>query len=125
MLTVLTFMINWASQIYLYSCEQNLLIDYYSAGTLINAIFLFELVRRLQEKFRKLEKPICFISRESFAIYFIHIIIMSLVSWYLDFELPKSVILIILEVSSFVGSMLIIEILKRNKFCRKYLLSIK
>ena len=124
-LTILTFGINWATQIYMYSSAENILIDYYSLGNLINAIFLFELIRRTQGKFEWCKKPICYISKESFAIYFIHIIIMSLMTWNIEFNLPKSAVLIILEVSSFVGSMLIIEILKRFKFCKKYLLSIK
>ena len=89
-------------------------------------MFWFELIRRKGTLLKPLEKPVTYLSRVSFAIYFVHIVIMEGMRWTMDlsmFSRPEK--FLVLELCSFVGSLVIIWVLSRFRVCRKYLFMIK
>lgn len=88
--------------------------------------FLFELLRRKSHCFSKLSRPITYLSRISFGIYFMHIIVLNLLITYMDFTtwlLPVK--MLFLEGVSVGGSILLIALLSQIKPLRKYLFLIK
>ncbi len=101
-------------------------ISYYHILTLLTSTFVFELIRRYGDRLRYLRKPVVYISRISFSVFFIHIIIMEFMRYYIDFgEMSEYLILAIFEVASIAISVLIVAVFSQNKFLRKYMFMIK
>ncbi len=123
--TVGIFLLNTLYQVYAYSKPSNYLISYYSVGILLCSVFTFELIRRSESVFQWCRKAICCLSRNAFAIYFLHILIMSLLVWYADLQMRNSLKLLLLEGVSFAGSLVIIWLTGKIPFCKKYLYMIK
>ena len=122
----LSFLLCCGYQFYVYSQPLDYLVAYSFPLIPVCAGALFELIRRCGEHFRRLERPITYLSRISFGIYFVHIVIMTcLVSLTNNFSIPRPLLLIILEVGSFVGSILVIMPLSKIKVLKKYLFLIK
>ena len=97
--------------------------------TLIVASCLFELLRRVRLSHEsRTAKAAAFIARISFGIYCIHICIMDGL-WAIvekhHLHMAYLSKFVILEVISFGGSIIIIQILRRNKWISKHVLGIK
>ena len=123
-----SFLICCGYQLWAYERPVNYLVAYDFPLMPFCAGFLFELVRRSADAFKKAEKPITCISRIAFAIYFVHIIIMTILVEVLDTFAPGLALalrLIILEVVSVGLSIVIILPLSKIKIFRKYLFLIK
>lgn len=120
-----TFLLCCAYQLYAYSKPQNYLVSCCFPGILICAVFLFELFRRFSERLRLLRSWITCLSKISFGIYFVHIVIMESLNWYADWSLRPAVRMAVLEIVSFGGSILMIWLLAKIPVCKKYLFMIK
>lgn len=122
----LSYALTVAFQIWVYASELDYRIMYSDTGTLIASAFCFELMRRLCNTKNRLTPVFSYISRISFGIYFVHICIMTGLDWVIKKEqlyyLPRFALL---ETVSFVGSILIIQIVSRIGWCKKYLFVIK
>lgn len=122
---VVSFICTVVYQYIVFEAPKRVAIGYECTLLLICSVFLFEFLRRLT-------LPVVFhrfavyISRISLAIYFIHIIILSLVDWYVVFPtIPKSVHVLLLWGVSFFGSILLIAVLSRIEWCRRVLFIMK
>lgn len=114
-----------AVQYYCYSTTAHL-ISYMSPGILFGSAFVFEVIRRYADKLSGMRQAFAAISRSAFAIYLIHIYFNMGFHWYMSFEgwgyLSK---LLFLEFVPLACSGLVIALLSRSRFCRKYLLLMK
>lgn len=113
-------------QCFAYSRPQDYQVGYGHVGTLICAGLLFELLRRKGELLSPLKGIIGYLSRISFGIYFVHILIMCSLRWYLDLRfLTRPGMLIFLEVVSVGGSIAIIWLASKWPWAKKHLFMIK
>ena len=122
---VLTFLGNCAFQFYAYSISQDYAIEYYFVGIFICAVFLFELIRRKGELLKFAKRPVTYLSRISFGIYLVHIVIMTALVDFVPLNMGRPLKLIVLELVSFIGSIIIIAPLSKIPFVRKYVFMIK
>lgn len=121
-----TFGSSCAYQLYAYSMPQDYLVAYSSPGILISAIFLFDYIKRKENYFRKMAGMFTYISKISFAIYFVHIIIVQLMVWNYDFlNWSRPLKMVFIEIVSVGGSIIIIALLSKIKIFKKYLFMIK
>ena len=123
-----SFLICCGYQLWAYSQPADYLIGYSFPLLPVCAGFLFELVRRGADRVRRLERPVTCISRISFGIYFVHIVIMTALVEVLDAVMPgmfKPLRLILLEVVSVGLSVAVILPLSKVKVFRKYLFLVK
>lgn len=123
---IVSFLLTCAFQFWIYTTDSNYIVRYDSLLLAICAVFLFEALRRIKNN-KGENKIVTEISKISFAIYFIHIFIMTVLEKVL-YRLPfdnKLINMIALEVGSFVGSVIIIEIFKRIPVIKKHLFMIK
>ncbi len=124
--SAVSFLLVCAFQFWIYTTESDYAIRYESFGLLLCSVFLFEALRRIKNS-KSTHKIVTEISKISFAIYFLHIIVMTVLQKVL-YEFPvdnKLIRLTILEVGSFIGSIIIIEILKKIPVIKKHLFMIK
>ncbi len=106
-----------------------LLGDYYSSLLLtVSAVSLFELIRR-RKHIPTAERKVCrFLSEISFGIYFLHICIMEGLNFLLEEHaagIRHYEKYLLLEIVSFAGSVLIIQLLRRIPVLSLYLFGIK
>lgn len=121
--TVVVFTLLVAYQFFAYSTKINYILDYNFFGFLILSALLFELVRREAPKFQRFSKLSKYVSVRSFAIYFIHILVMTvLVKSPFSFSGFRPLQVLYLEVGSILGSLILISIMERNKLVKKYML---
>lgn len=128
MATAGCFLICCGYQLWAYEQPANYLVAYNFPLMPVCAGFLFELIRRCADGFKRAEKPITCLSRISFGIYFVHIIIMTALTEVLDRFAPgmfRPVRLIVLEIASVGLSVAVILPLSKIKVFRKYLFLIK
>ena len=113
-------------QFYAYSRPMDYVVSYNFPLLPVCGAFLFELFRRGAHRLRRMEKPIAYISRISFGIYFLHIVIMTVLNTVIDFTnwMPAVKLLFLLS-ASMLASVAVIAVLSRIKFLRKYLFLIK
>ena len=106
-------------QYWMYSNGSNYYIAYNDIGVLIVSASLFELIRRSASAFRKLKRPVTFLARSAFAIFFLHLIIMHtiimLIGKEIIYRFPR---FLLLESFSLIGSCLIVWIGARISFVR-------
>lgn len=127
LLTAVSFLLCCAFQFYAYSQPADYIVSYDFPLLPVCGAFLFELIRRTAHCFSRLERPITFISRIAFGIYFMHMVIMTTfltVTNDLSGFAP-ALKLVTLEVVSVGGSIVIIALLSKIKLFRKYLFLIK
>ena len=111
---------------YAYTRPPQVVLDYDFPLLPILAAGVFELIRRGAHLLKGMQRPVTYLAKISFAVYFVHILIMSLLEWYFPYgSWPKPVAMLFLEAVSLTGSVLIIRPLSRSRFCRKYLFMIK
>jgi len=108
-------------QLWAYSRADNYLVEYISCGTALCAVFLFELIRRNGGRFsEKICQFIGAVSRYSFGIYFVHVVILWATWWYGAFNTwPHFLLFAFLESVSFCGSLIVIKLLSRWSFRKR------
>ena len=115
-----------AYQFYAYTQPRDYLIDYEFPLLLLCGGFAFEWIRRKAGDGKGLRRPVTYLSRISLAIYFLHIVIMSILGWQLNLQgWPRLGLLAFYEIASVGGSILVIALLSKIKFLRRYLFLIK
>ena len=123
-----SFLLTCVYQIIIYTTGIDYPIIYDNVGILLSSIFLFELFRRFSNDLIKLRRPVEYISRIAFGIYFVHIVIMTILVDYLPnvkTALPQPAYFFFLELVSVGGSIIIIAITSKIPFVKKYLYMIK
>jgi surface polysaccharide O-acyltransferase-like enzyme len=121
-----SFFLCGAYQFWAYSKPGNYLISYEFPGILICAAFTFEFIRRTARGVARWERPVIYLSKISFGIYFVHIIIMSALVWYGScMGRAHWMRLLFLEGVSFGGSVLVIALLSKVSVLKKYLFHIR
>lgn len=117
-LTALVFAVCCGYQLWLYAGPADLMVDYEHPGILLCAMGLLELLRRGAEHLRGLRPVVTYLAKISFGIYFVHILIMSLLYWHMDFsEWSHPWTLLFLEGVSVGGSILLIALFSGIPFC--------
>lgn len=109
-----------------YSREMNFLLKYQSPIILISSIFLFKVLIEIEIKNVAMCKIITFISKISFGLYFVHIIIMYSIDKYLDWPYnnrPMQFFFLMFFTS--ILSFLFISISCKSKWVRKICYRIK
>ena len=86
-----------------------------AAGILIISILLFECFRRYGAKLSGAQRPLTLLSEISFGIYFVHVCIMEGLELILKSRMEYIPYFWVLWTLSFVGSVVIIQILRRYK----------
>lgn len=125
-LTVLLFALICGYQLYAYSDWVDYLVDYDFPLLLLCAMGLLELLRRGAEHLRGLRPVVTYLAKISFGVYFIHILIMSLLEWNMNFDgWARSLKLLFLEGVSVGGSILLIALFSGIPFCRRRMFGIK
>lgn len=126
LLTVACFVLSTMFVFFAYTRPQQVELEYTFPLLPILAAGVFELIRRGAHLLSRMERPVTYLAKISFSVYFVHILIMSLLEWYFPYGgWPKPFAMLFLEVVSLVGSVCIIRPLSSNAFCRKYLFMIK
>lgn len=125
-LCCLLFAATCGVQYYAYAQPANYLTSYNFLGIVLSSAATFELIRRGSGLIRGLQRPVSYLSKISFGIYFIHIIIMSALYWNMDISAWSRVLqLLFLEGVSVGSSILIIAVLSQVRVLRKYMFMIK
>ena len=128
LMTASSFLICCGYQLWAYSRPENYLVAYDFPLMPVCGGFLFELLRRGAERLKKLQRPVTFLSRIAFGIYFVHILLMTelvkILNQYAP-DLHRPVRLLTLEIVSVGLSILIIWLLSKVKVLRKYLFLVK
>lgn len=130
-IAIVTFGLCCGFQLYIYAQPKDYVLDYNFPLLPICVAALLELIRRGAHKAKGIEKPITYLSRISFGIYFLHIVVMTTllrprVARVMDYAAWNPVLkLVFLEVASVGASVAIIALLSRIKLLRKYLFMIK
>ncbi|MCR5173087.1 MAG: acyltransferase [Oscillospiraceae bacterium] len=122
---VLSFAGICALQLDMYRQPADYLLDYDFTGYIVCAALTFELIRRGAHLIKAWEKPVCYLARISFAIYFIHIIIMTCLIWYTPASDREWLQMLYLETVSVGGSIVVIALFSRVPVLRRYALYLK
>ena len=125
---ILLFAAVSAYQFYAFQKEMDYVLRYNSPGVALCGVGLFILVLLVKDVPGFMRKPIEYLSKISFGIYFVHIIIMEMlvrVSPVLSDSWNPALLMLFYEVVSVGVSVLFIEILSKNHFCKKYMFMIK
>ena len=121
----LFFSLTIGYQLWAFSRPFTYIVRYNSIGILLTSCFFFEFFRRFNHWFKSLEKPITYLSTISFGIYFVHRCIMQGLPKFLSIKslghIPYFFLLVII---SFVGSIIIIQLLRRFKTISRLLFRI-
>ena len=126
LLALATFAILCALQLYAYSRPDNYLISYDFSLILFCSMFLFEWIRRCKDRQGKFAKFVAYLSKISFGIYFVHIIIMTLINklpFYSGW--PRPIYLLFLEIVSVGGSVVFIWVFSHIDIFKRRLFLIK
>lgn len=126
-----TFAICCGCQLYIYSQPVNYVINYNFPLLPICAGAMFELARRGANKLKSIERPITYLSRIAFAIYLLHIVIMTTLNCdamkaFMNYSAwDPALKLMFLEIVSVGGSVAVIAVLSKVPLLKKYLFMIK
>ena len=125
-LTAVCFSLTCVYQLWLYATPVNHLLMEPSPSILITSTLTFELIRRIAPNFQRWHGTITWLSKTAFGNYFVHILIMSLMYWYMDLSaLARPLRVVFYEVVSFGGALVFIRALAKIPVCKKYLFMIK
>ena len=121
------FAIACIAQLYAYSRPQNYLVssDYNSPLCLFSVVFLYDGIRRIKDKQGIIADRVAYLSKISFGVYFVHIILMTLINKLPIYSWPRPIILLFLEVASVGGSVIIIWLLSHIDIFKRRLFLIK
>lgn len=126
---VLSFAVSVGVQLLLFSQKPDVILRYEFVGFSVCAVFLFEIFRRYSDRIIKIRPAVEGLSKISFGIYFVHIIIMEILRVttipFLASKMSQPMILIYLEVVSFIGSIIFIKLVSLIPKAKKYLFMIR
>ena len=127
---VVFFLLISALQLWIYSTKSDIIVakGYKSVLLLGASTFLFELFRRMRYKNGGFLKSCRFLADISFGIYFVHICIMEGLKRVLSHYLPGIHYFgkfFFLEIISFLGAIILIQIVRKNSWLAFHLLGIK
>ena len=126
LLALITFAGICGYQLFAYAQPLDYLVDYNFPLLPVCAAFLFEWIRRKSHRLQRFRRPICYIARISLGIYFVHILVMTGMSWVLgDWGRTTLWRLLVLEAGSVGLSVAAIALMSRSRLARKYLFLIK
>lgn len=126
LLALITFAGICGYQLFAYAQPLDYLVDYNFPLLPVCAAFLFEWIRRKSHRLQRFQRPICYIARISLGIYFVHILVMTGMSWVLgDWGRTTLWRLLVLEAGSVGLSVAAIALMSRSRLARKYLFLIK
>lgn len=109
-----------------HAVNRTYLVDYDFPLLLLCAMGLLELLRRGAEHLRGLRPVVTYLAKISFGVYFIYILIMSLLEWNMNFDgWIRPLKLLFLEGVSVGGSILLIALFSGIPFCRRRMFGIK
>lgn len=126
-MAILSFVAYLIFQLWFFHIDYDYVVGYASIFPYLTAFFVFELIHRFKPG-KIVQKLTEKLSRISFGIYFVHICIMTgLVALINRLSLNITYLskFAFLEIVSFFGSILIIVILSKSKYLKKYLFGIK
>lgn len=118
-LIALNFIISMFFQSYLYINSSNMIVYYNFFGVLIFSSLTFMLIVKANVKNNLF---INYISKNSLAIYFLHYPILIILSKFITINLNRPILTILFYILSLIFSIICIEIMKKNKTIKKYLL---
>ncbi len=124
---IAAFLLTVIFQFWLYSTVSDYGVRYADVGVVIASGCLFEMIRLRAQAFEFMNKPVTYLSKCAFGIYFLHICIMSGLNNVIN-KIVKAAYLprfIILEAVAFGLSLIIIWITSKSRLMRKYLYMIK
>ena len=124
---VVSFLVTALFQFWAYSTPRDYYLQYADIGILISAVFLFELVRRKSGEIQHGQQAVTYLSRISLGIFFLHLCVMTFLILIMNkvVHIERFPRFIILEVASFLLSVLIIWVTSKNKKIGRYLYLIK
>lgn len=126
LLAIFSFALCFSYQWFAYSMPQNYIVDYNFPLLPIVAGFIFEYIKRKAHLFKRFAPFFTYISKVSFGIYFVHILIMDYINNNHDLSfMSYSVKMLFLEIVALIGSILIIFLLSKVKILGKYLFMVK
>lgn len=126
LLTCISFCMCFAMQLYAYSRPVNYLVEYDFSFVLLTSVFLFELFRRMPILKGLAQNVITYISKISFGIFFVHVIIMVFVRKLPIYDnWPRPLLVIFLEVFSIGSSVAVIWVLSHIDIFKRRLFLIK
>lgn len=114
-------------QLFLMSSNSNYFVRYADIGIVLSSVCLYELLRRKASAVISLKKPVTFISVSAFGIYFLHICVMTALNKVMDKFISTQYLsrFLILEIVSFLVSVLVIFITSKVGIIKKYLYMMK
>lgn len=125
-LTAVSFLVACLWQLWFYAAPVNYLLMEPSPSILLTSALVFECFRRYAPRLTRWAGGLSYLARIAFAIYFVHMPIMSAMYWHLDLSaLSRPVQMVLYEAVSFGGSLVIIGLLSRIGFIKKYVFLIK
>lgn len=126
---VFSFAVSVGIQMFLFSQKPDVILRYEFVGFFVCAFFLFEIFRRYSDRIAGIRPAVEGLSKISFGIYFVHIIIMEILRAttysFLATKISQPMILIYLEVVSFIGSIIFIKLVSLIPKAKKYLFMIR
>lgn len=124
---VVSFFLCCVVQYYAYSKKTDCHLDYDFLLIPVCTSLIFEAVRRFSTKLSRLSRPIEYISKIAFGIYFVHIVVMTVLVKFASFKelMPQPLYCLFLEAVSLVGSVIFIAVVSRIPLAKKYLFMIK
>ena len=114
-----------ACQLYGYSQPFNLVTGYDSVGIYAISFFLFELFSRVSDNAVPIKNIITYLSKRSFGIYFIHIFVIEALTKNKEIWINRPFMVGFYWLFSIVCSLLVINLMERSNWCKKYLLNMK
>ena len=128
LMTIASVLLTVFFQLWIYISENsNYHVRYADVGILVSSLLLFECLKRFCPKDRCF-RPVAYLSKASFGIYFIHICVMTAMKQVLDdYTSLKTGFLrfTVLFSAALLISLMIIHITGKSRICRKYLYNIK
>lgn len=122
LLTFLFYVLDCIFQfIYFFMNNMNRSMDYTNVGIFIVSVLFFEFIRRISVTKKITINVFEVLSRESFGIYFVHIVIMEFLFSVIKGKIMFFSSFFLLEAVSFLGSVLIITVFSKIPFLKKYL----
>lgn len=125
-LSGLSFVISCAHQIYAYAMPADYTISYTYPLLPVCGALLFDLLRRIAHWFNGLKKPVTYLSRIAFAVYLLHMVVMTSLNTVIRYTgWNPALKMLFMQLASVAGSVVIIALLSKIKPLRKYLFLIK
>lgn len=122
----LAYVLSCAHQIYAYAQPMKYVISYTYPLLPVCGTFLLELLRRTAHWCKGLEKPVTYLSRIAFAIYLLHMVVMTSLNTVMDYTGWDPMLeTLFMQLVSILVSVAVIAPLSKVKPLRKYLFLIK